>query len=132
MKTLLLYLSYLTTATASPVAIPAASTKGIPIGHYKDGDVVSVRYKSGQWSRRIQNPPENPDTANWRELRVVVYWEGFDGRRELVAQLYRTWDDPHRIIIKRPGNYFIRMAEPRESGVGVVLYDVGRKLIITK
>lgn len=128
MKTLLLYLSYLTTVTASPVAIPAAATQGTPIGIFKDGDVVSVRYTSGQWSRRIQNPPESPDSTLWNEIRVVIYREDLFGNRVVVGQPRGTYTRPY-VFVAAEGRHFIRMAEPRESGVGVVFYDVGRKLL---
>lgn len=127
MKPLLLLLYFQYSTTAPPIAIPAASTKGIPIGHYKDGDVVSVRYKSGQWSRRIQNPPESPDSTLWNELRVVIYREDVLGNRVVVGQPTGTYTRPF-VFVAATGKHFIRMAEPRESGVGVVFYDVERKI----
>lgn len=131
MKTLLLYLSYLITATASPVAIPAAATQGTPIGIFKDGDVISVRYTSGQWSRRIQNPPESPDSTLWNEIRVVIYREDLFGNRVVVGQPRGTYTRPY-VFVATEGRHFIRMAEPRESGVGVVFYDIERKLVVNK
>lgn len=121
MKLLLLLLSSI--ASANTIPVPAASTKGTPIGPFKNGDVVSIQYVSGQWSRRPQNPPESPDSTLWNELGVVIYYEDSRGIRTVIGQPKGTFLKPFQFIATE-GNHFIRMNEPRESGVGVVFYEV--------
>lgn len=102
----------------------STSVRATPIGTFKFGDIVSIQYQKGEWSRRVQNAPVSPDTAEWKELRVVVFWEDRMGNRVVTAQPFLTKEKPHLMKVDREGQYFIRMAEPRDTGVGVVFYKV--------
>lgn len=115
----------LTTLSLWSEQIPiSTSTRATPIGTFKFGDVVSIQYVKGEWARRVQNPKESPDSTSWKELRIVVYWEDAMGNRVVTAQPFRTAKDAHKMKVDREGRYFIRMAEPRSEGVGVVFYEI--------
>lgn len=102
----------------------STSVKATPIGTFRFGDVVSIQYVKGEWSRRPQIAPVSPDTAAWKELRLVVFWEDSMGNRVVTAQPFGTAKEPHKMKVDREGQYFVRMAEPRDTGVGVVFYEI--------
>lgn len=103
-------------AHAEEFAIMASNTRGVCVGVFSEGDRLSVEYKRGVWARRWQNPCESPATTQWKELRVVLYWEGLLGERSVVEDG----------MARRSGAYYIRMAEPRAEGVGAVFYEVNK------
>lgn len=122
MKTIL---SLLLISIAQAEQIPiSTSVRATPIGTFKFGDVVSIQYLKGEWARRVQNPVESPDSTQWRELRVVVFWEDAMGNRVVTAQPFGTAKEPHKMKVDREGRYYVRMAEPRDTGVGVVFYEI--------
>lgn len=102
----------------------STSTRATPIGTFKFGDVVSIQYVKGEWARRVQNPKQSPDSTQWKELRVVVFWEDAMGNRVVTASPHGTAKQAHKMKVDREGQYFIRMAEPRDTGVGVVFYEI--------
>lgn len=130
MKTLLLLLCGLSLCGAEQIPIPAFATRGIPMGRYEAGDVVSVEYLKGVWKRRFDNAEDSPDTTQWSEIRVVIYHEDSSLRRTIIARPQNTRGNAWLMVVKNPGQYYIRMNEPREEGIGVVFYEIGKVKVI--
>lgn len=113
MKTLLLFLMA-GLGWSAEVVIPASAVRGVVLG-VEAGNVVTVSYLRGKWSRRLQNPLESPEDTLWAELRLVVYSEDIFSNRKVLGRTF---------LVESGQRYYLRMAEPRESGVGVVYYEV--------
>jgi hypothetical protein len=109
---------------AETVPVSASNKEAVRLGKYESGKAITVEYKSGVWNRRADNPSESPDTTKWDQLKIIIFFEDVTGQRTVIGQPQNTKGKPFRFITRRAGNYYIRMTEPKETGSGVVVYEI--------
>lgn len=106
--------------------IDSKAENGARIGTFLTGETIVIEYVEGQWVAYTGWKHESPDEAKTAQHRIALYHRKAGGEETIIAFPSGTKDNPWKHVVDKPGNYYLKIADPVvDSNEGKVIYKVG-------